>query len=136
MRLHEFLFSYVIITLDDGRTVIGKVIGYDPDFDTDSGEDEIEVELPGITDAYLGLKQSDIRTIVKSSGIGAPMYPKMPQQFIDEEMRLFNEFMSLPDEEANWEEFYSKKASQELKDYSKQRREKITKYEDENGVII
>lgn len=65
MVLCQYLFSDVIIELDDGSVVVGKVVGYEPDFDTDSGEDEIEIEMPEIEEAYLGLRESDIQSIVK-----------------------------------------------------------------------
>lgn len=58
-----------------------------------------------------------------------------PEKFLREQQELFKRFMNLPDDNANWDDFFKKNASPELLVFFEKRRIEREKLE-EQGIII
>lgn len=61
--LYEYMDKNVIIAFEDQKVLMGRVVGYEPDFDTDSGEDEIDLFVQEVPDCYVVIKESEIKSI-------------------------------------------------------------------------
>lgn len=58
--LKEYIDKKVLVMLADGRDVIGELDSIAPDYDTESGKDELELFIEG---AYIAVPIDEVKSI-------------------------------------------------------------------------
>jgi hypothetical protein len=58
--LKEYIDKKVLVMLADGRDIIGELDSIAPDYDTESGKDELELFIEG---AYIAVPIDEVKSI-------------------------------------------------------------------------